>query len=549
MNRVLHAIVLVGMIAGAFSVGSWYTQRATASSPAAGARKILYYVDPMHPAYRADKPGIAPDCGMELAPVYEDGSMGGRAGGASSEMRGTVRISSETKQLIGVRIAPAEKASGSHAVRLLGRVAADETRTYRLNAGIDGFIRDVSAVTTGDRVQKEQVLATFSAPNSTTVVQSYILASGALDRARQSAAERSVEAQAAPLANANIRQRAEQLQNMGMSALQMEEIKETRQVPESIKILAPGDGIVLARNVSVDQKFDRGTELYRIADLRQVWIVADVFESEAQYLQPGKTVKVSLPQQRQTFHARVSTVRPQFDPATRTLKVRLEADNPGDILRPDMFVDIELPVTFSPTVIVPADAVVDSGLKQIVYVATGEGAFEPRRVESGWRHGDQVEIVKGLMAGERIVVSGTFLIDSESRMKAAGTTGHMHEGHAHAQEATPTRSPDRGALALALLTDPVCDMEVDRSKARAAGWTTEYAGHTYYFCSDDCKEKFAKEPSRYSRKSDKGPATPAGKRLEQAQWAGGNLKEKESAHAGHMHPPAPAPGPPGHQHP
>jgi YHS domain-containing protein len=163
-----------------------------------------------------------------------------------------------------------------------------------------------------------------------------------------------------------------------------------------------------------------------------------------------------------------------------------------------MFVDVELPVTLSPSIVVPADAVVDAGLRQTVYVAKADGVFEPRKVETGWRAGDQVEIVKGLMVGEKIVVSGTFLIDSESRMKAAaaGIYGESSEC-------------------------PVCGMEVDITKAKAAGLTSEFRGQTYYFCADDDKAKFDKEPTRYAWKSDKGPTTAAGKRLSETQWEGG----------------------------
>jgi YHS domain-containing protein len=307
----------------------------------------------------------------------------------------------------------------------------------------------------------------------------------------------------------------------------MEEIEHTRQVPESITIVAPSDGVVLARNVSPGLKFDRGTEWYRIADLRQVWIVADVFRNEAKHFQPGMVARVTLPDDPEVvFHARVSHVQPQFDANTRTLKVRLETDNPGFILRPDMFVDLEVPVTRPAAITVPADALVDSGVKKIVYVAKGDGLFEPRKVETGWRAGDQVEIVNGLMVGERIVVSGTFLIDSESRMKAAaaGISGETSE-------------------------DPVCGMEVDQSKGKAAGRTVTYKGQTYYFCSDDCKTKFDKEPTKYSRKVGKDPITPAGKRLSEVHWEGGKATEKESGRAGHIHSLASPVGSPGHQHP
>jgi YHS domain-containing protein len=291
-------------------------------------------------------------------------------------------------------------------------------------------------------------------------------------------------------------------------------------------IRAPAEGLVLTRNVSPGQWFDRGAELYRIADLTRIWILADAFENEAQHLRPGVRARISLPQQGKAFHATVSAVPPQFDATSRTLKVRLEMDNPGSALRPDMFVDVELPVNYPATITVPADAVVDSGVKKTVYVAKGDGLFEPRKVETGWRAGDRVEIVKGLMPGEKIVVSGTFLIDSESRMRAAaaGPRGETSE-------------------------DPVCGMDVDQAKAKAAGLTSEFRGQTYYFCSTEDKAKFDKEPTKYSGKAGKDATTEAGKRLGNVQWEGGKAKDPESAHVGHAHPPAMPSEHSGHQHP
>jgi Cu(I)/Ag(I) efflux system membrane fusion protein len=477
MKKAAFAILLFLLIAGAFLAGSWYNnQRAIAKNSYSGGRKVLYYVDPMHPAYKSDKPGIAPDCGMELVPVYADAGPGELASTGGSVPAGTVTISPEKQQLMGVRVSQVEKASGTYQLRLFGRVAPDEARVYKLNAGIEGFIQEVSSATTGSQVTKDQLLATFSAPNATMLIQTYILNLGAEERFKKSVAEGTTEGQALPAANANIQQRTQQLQNLGMSFLQMEEIKRTRQVPDSVKILAPSKGFVLARNVSPGQKFDKGTEWYRIADLSRVWILADVFENEAQYLRPGVGARVSLPSQGKSFSARVSEVLPEFDPVTRTLKVRLEAENPGFALRPDMFVDVELPITFPPTIAVPVDAVLDSGLKKTVFVERGEGFFEPRQVETGWRFEDRVQIVKGLAAGERIVVGGNFLIGSESRLKAAA------------------------AGMYASVKDPVCGMEVDEGKAQAAGKMSTHGGKTYYFCSEQCKHKFEANPDSYLKK-------------------------------------------------
>jgi multidrug efflux pump subunit AcrA (membrane-fusion protein)/YHS domain-containing protein len=171
----------------------------------------------------------------------------------------------------------------------------------------------------------------------------------------------------------------------------------------------------------------------------------------------------------------VVNVPPLFDDASRTLKVRLELDNPGYALKPGMFVDVEFPVTLPPAVTIPSEAVVDSGVRRTVFVDRGDGYFEPRRVETGWRMGDRVQIVSGLQPGEQIAISGTFLLDSESRMRNA---------------AAGIITPE---------TDPVCGMDVDREQAIQASRTATHKGATYYFCSDQCRKDFEKDPAKYVR--------------------------------------------------
>jgi len=473
MKKAMSPILLLLVIAGVFLAGSWYGRQGADKVATPGARKILYYVDPMHPAYKSDKPGIAPDCGMDLMPVYEDGSMGGGGGKAASGPPGSVNVSPEKQQLIGVRVSPVEKAAGTQTLRILGRVAPDETRLYRVNAPVDGWFQEISPVTTGSQVEKDQFLATFAAQELVFSAQQYIFALNGMDRLTESGQES--PAKLNPV-NSNFRQRIERLQGLGMAASQMEEIRHTREIPQGIKLFAPAAGFVLSRNVSPGQRFEKGAEWYRIADLTQVWIVADVFKHEAKHFRPGMVARVTLPDDPDVIlHARVSHVQSQFDATTRTLKVRLETDNPGFALRPDMFVDVELPITLPPAIAVSADAVLDSGLKKTVFVDRGEGIFEPRSVETGWRLGDRIEIVAGLKPGERIVVSGTFLLDSESRMKlvAAGVSGTSSK-------------------------DPVCDRDVEEGKGKAAGLTSEYQGKTYFFSSEECKATFDKEPRRYA---------------------------------------------------
>jgi Cu(I)/Ag(I) efflux system membrane fusion protein len=408
MKRV--AIFCVLLLAAASIVGAaWYGRREMAAASRSDARKILYYIDPMHPQYKADRPGIAPDCGMKLEPVYEAPP---RATSRATDVDRAVRVSGDMQRLVGVRVQPVQKTSATATLRLYGRVTPDETRMYRVNAGIDGYIREISTVTTGSHVGKGEWLATLASPDARTPIQAYLVALEAMERG----ALRPVDVPG-PI-DAGVEQAADRLVTLGMSRTQIDEIKRTRAVPSAIRITAPAAGFVVARNLTAGEKITSGEELFRIADLRRVWILADVVGRDVQYVRPGMIAEVAVPGRGTTMRATISgAVLPQFDALSQSARVRLDADNPGSILRPEMLVDVHLPIALAPAIAVPVDAVLDAGLKKRVYVERADGAFEPRDVETGWRFGDRVEIVTGLAEGDRVVVSGTFLLDSESRMR------------------------------------------------------------------------------------------------------------------------------------
>lgn len=469
MRKALGIAIIVVLVAVSFLAGKWYQKKRLPNIDVQVGHKVLYYVDPMNPALKSDKPGVAP-CGMPLEAVYADGSTD-----TSGMPPGTVHVSPEQQQLIGVKVATVEKTSWNHPIRVLGRVVPDENRIYRINSATDGWVKTVLPVTTGSLVRKDEMLATFYSPEFFPAIKAFLYGMRSLERFESSGQETQGQID---LTNANIDNYRVSLRNLGMSEQQIDEIRRTHQGTDSIEIHAPGAGFIIARNISLGQRFERGAELYRIADLSHVWILADVFENESEYFRPGIIAHVMLPNQRREFHARVSTILPQFDAASRTLKVRLEVENPDFQLRPDMFVDVDLPVTFPRAIAVPVDAVRYSGLKKTVLIDLGKGFFEPRDVETGWRFGERVEIVRGLMSGERIVVSGNFLIDSESRIKAAA----------------------EGIYGTAQI-DPVCNMNVDEVEARAAGRVSEYGGRKYFFCSERCKQQFDENPQHFLRNS------------------------------------------------
>jgi membrane fusion protein, copper/silver efflux system len=443
MRKLVLLVLLLIILTASFLAGSWVSKRDAAKNR----------VSDIKPPQESDEPGNDP----------------------SSMRPGTVKITPEKQQAIGVRLGLVEKKPITHILRVLGRVAADETRIYRIIAATDGWILQTFSNSTGTLVQKNEVLASFYAPELVTNQKLYLNWLAGLDRLRTT---RSDSPDRGALATYVQGYPIENLQKLGMGDLQIEEIVRTGIITTNIHLRTPASGFVVARNVSPDQRFEKGNELFRIVDLSHVWILADIFENESQYLQPGKSIKISLPHQGKTFQAKMSDALPLFDPATRTLKVRLETDNPGYALKPDMFVDLELPISLPPVITVPTDAVLDSGLKKTVFIDRGSGFFEPREVETGRRVGNRVEIVRGLAAGERIVLSGNFLIDSESRLELVAT-----------------------GMVGTLSKDPVCGMEVAISKAEKAGRKSVFRDVHYYFCSDECKALFDKNPVKYAEKS------------------------------------------------
>lgn len=411
-------------------------------------------------AEAADPPGNPTIVGVHGDSDEPDGGVD-----IASMPPGTVWISHAKQQLTGVHTGAAELAPATRTLRLLGTVAPDEARLYKVKAAVDGIIVTVDSGTTGSWVQKGEQLASFFSPELYSAEQSFIISLSTTTTDRYSKYKYQF---------LQVQVTEENLHYLGMTAPQVEALKKTGLLIENIAIAAPETGYILNRNVFPELRFLKGEELYRIAKLDRVWIYADVYESEIDYVKPQATANVYHPQLRKAFPATVSDVLPLFDPTTRTLKVRLEVDNPEFLLRPDMFVDVELPITFPSAVTVPVDAVMDSGLRKIVFVDHGKGIFEPREVETGWRVDDRIEIKKGLAPGEKIAVSGTFLIDSESRLELA------------AQGMYGTLSKD-----------PVCGLEVSVKKAGKAGRKSEYNGKTYYFDSDGCKQLFDKEPPKF----------------------------------------------------
>jgi Cu(I)/Ag(I) efflux system membrane fusion protein len=411
-RMIVTTAVALSLAAGLFAGGTWWGHRFGAApvSPHAA----IVYSCPMHPAYHSDHPGDCPICHMRLEP--QRGGAAGRDAAPRALPHGAVQVSPERQQAIGIRVGVAGPLAGTRVLRTTGRVAPDENRTYPIVAAVNGWVRRVESVSTGDAVKADQVLASFLAPQPEfdSAQQMYYTGLEMLYRASsqpQSQPHDSVSA------GAGIERVADGLRNMGVSNSQLRAMAKRRELVQDIQVQSPVDGFVLKRSISPGLRFDRGFEFYRIADLNRVWILADVYRDQLPFIRRGASARITTAEAAGALRATVSLSAPIFDEATQTLKVRLDAANPKLALKPGMFVDVEFPVDFPLALAVPADSIVDSGLRKTVFVDHGNGYLEPRLVETGRRIGDEVEVTKGLVPGERIVISGTFLIDSESRMK------------------------------------------------------------------------------------------------------------------------------------
>src|SRR6266478_3355467 len=468
MKRPLARVSFVFLALLVFAAG-----RYSAKSNRADAKRILYYVDPMHPSYRSDKPGIAPDCGMALEPVYE-----GEDPAAKLQLKpGAVSITPEKQGLIGVRVLAVEKNSGSRLIRTTGRVEADSSKIFRVMAGAEGWVQSVKNNPAGTLVKKDELLASLYSREFRNAEQAYLGSLASLDRLKGSHDQEDP----ARSNDASLRINEEQLRSLGMGEPQIKELAKKRQITRDITLTSPIDGIVLSRDVSPGQRFEKGTEFYRIADLRKVWITADLFGGDTQFFAPGARVKATIRERGKTVFATVSDTPPLFDPASRTLKLRLEAENPGFVLRPDMFVDLEF------------SAKAPAGLE------ASEGVFEPRPVILGTAYGNFVTVTSSLAAGEKVVTSGNFLIDSESKMRSTTLISPSVIKDAHLSS---------GQHAVAL-RDPVCGMQLDTKQGSSAGHSEKYHGEVFQFCSDKCQKKFQQDPAKYAGVKVSSVADPA----------------------------------------
>ena len=377
-------------------------------------RKILYWYDPMHPQYKADKPGKAPDCGIDLAAKYADEQ--------SPDMPpGSVMLSTDKQQLIGVRTTEVRREMLVRDLHTTGQITADETKIAHIHVKVNGFIERVFVDYIGQLVKKGQPLFTLYSPDLVSTQEEYLIA-----KRGQKTLGNSPFAEVAQGSVSLLRSTRERLKLWDISDQQINKLDETGEVSRTLTFYSPISGFVMDRKAFPQTSVTPDTELYTVSNLSSVWVNADIFEYEVPFVRIGQHAEMQLSYYPgKIWNGRVSFIYPTVDPTTRTVKARLEFPNPNFQLKPQMFADVQLKINYGNQILVPQEAVLDSGKEQRVFVSRTDGYFEPRQITTGAKLDGKVVVLSGLKAGETVVSSGNFLIDSESRLKSsAGPMQH-----------------------------------------------------------------------------------------------------------------------------
>lgn len=383
--------------------------KAKAASKDAGERRILFYRSPMDPKQTSKVPR-KDEMGMDYLPVYEDEA----SGVATVPGLSTVEIDTNRQQLIGLKTIEVTRGSVGGAWRTVGRVAIDETRVRHINLKISGFVEHVYVDFVGKKVRRGDPLFSIYSPDLLSAQEEYLLAlktKGALSKAGGSATNDGDDLVAAS---------RRKLALWDVPASEIDRLERTGQPTKTLTFYSPLAGVVTKKDVVDGMKLDAGAMPYEIVDLSSVWVLADVYESELRFVKDGMAASLKLNAfPNRDFKGKVVFIDPLLDPKTRTVKVRLTFPNPTGELRPEMFGEVVLLGAPHDGLRIPPDAVIDSGTEKVVFVAIGEGKFQPRKVMLGESDGSHIEVLGGLTEGERIVTRANFLIDSESRLRAS----------------------------------------------------------------------------------------------------------------------------------
>ena len=410
MTRITLIITTLAGVAGGATAGYLFAHRGTsgiepppasapaaADSPRAGERKVLYWHDPMVPGAKFDKPGKSPFMDMDLVPVYADAEDAGPA----------IRVPSNVSQNLGIRIGSVERARVQPGLHAVGSVAFDENLLELVQARVAGFVARLHVRAPLERVRRGQTLADIVAPEWLAAEEEYL---AVLDVASERG--RSVRDAA-----------RRRLLVLGVPEAVIRRIEKERRTSDTAQLVAPIDGVVTDLSAREGATFMPGGALFRINGLDSVWVNAQVPEAQVSMIPTGATVEARATAWADaTFTGRVTALLPEVDPSTRTISVRVAIDNPDLRLAPGMFVSLDfVGEAGPPQLVVPSEAVIMTGKRNVVIVARDDGGFDVAEVTVGAEVNDRTMVIAGLTEGQRIVLSGQFLIDSEASVRSALT--------------------------------------------------------------------------------------------------------------------------------
>ncbi len=403
MNKFVTIIILLTIgIASGFFVGQGFNKK-----PKNSEQEISYWVAPMDANFRRDEPGKSP-MGMDLVPVYADNSNG------AGDNINAVKLSPSVINNFGVRTEKVTRGAFRSRIETVGIIDYDESKITHVHLRADGWIEKLYVNSVGERVKKGDLLFEVYAPTLVNAQGDYI---NALSTGRANI----------------IRASKERLHALDIPESLIEELKSTKKISQYIKIYASQDGIVSALNIAEGMFVTPKMTIISLADLSSVWLLVDVFEAQVSQITKGLSAQMRLSYDpARVWNGKITYIYPQIEDKTRTLKVRLEFENEGEILKPGMYANVTIFGQEKPAALnIAREALIRSGKAQRVILALGDGRFQPAAVKTGIESGGRIEIIEGLEEGEDIVVSSQFLIDSESSF--AGSALRMSS----AQESTP----------------------------------------------------------------------------------------------------------------
>ncbi len=390
--KLFVAAEFITLISGVF-ISSLLMTGFSATAFAEEEKKILYWVAPMDPNYQRDKPGKSP-MGMDLIPFYE----------TAGEDKNTVSISPVVVQNLGVRTADAERTRLWRGIDTVGYVDYDESKVSHIHLRTEGWIEKLAVESEGERVKKGDFLFDVYSPKLVNAQEELVTALSSGNKGL-------------------IRASKERLAALGISRNQIKKLQQNKKVKQRISIYAPQDGVVSELPVREGMFVKPTMKVMTLGDLSSVWLLAEIFERQSQWVEVGQTAEVRLSYiPGKVWQGEVEYIYPSLDPKTRTLKVRLRFDNPGEQLKPNMYANVKIFGGAKDNIIViPLEALIRTGREERVIVSLGEGRFEARQVIAGIESGNYVEILQGIREGDDVVTSGQFLIDSEASMRGSIT--------------------------------------------------------------------------------------------------------------------------------